>query len=80
MAGVGYVDPDAHKVRPSTDPDFVVGGPVYDPSEAQRLREARMAEQRELELKWVKKQRPNNVSAPWYCGVANIVGRLDEAK
>ena len=58
LAGVGYVDPDAKSPKPA-DPEFVVGGPVFDPNERQRLREQMLAEQRELEQAWARNKRPN---------------------
>jgi hypothetical protein len=59
LAGVGYVDPDA---QAPADSEFVMGQPVFDPTEGQRLREIAMAEQRALEQQWAKKKRPNAVS------------------
>lgn len=65
LAGIGYVDPDIASNTPAAAQparEFVVGEPVFDPSDAQLEREARAAEQRALEEVWARQKRPNAVS------------------
>ncbi|KAL1409870.1 hypothetical protein Q8F55_003869 [Vanrija albida] len=59
LAGIGYVDPEAQAVGKASEPEFVVGGPVFDRQESQKQLERQIAERRALEEQWVRKKRPN---------------------
>ncbi|WWC65145.1 uncharacterized protein I303_107759 [Kwoniella dejecticola CBS 10117] len=64
LAGVGYHEPTIDSTTPSTpgaaqpaNPEFRVGGPVFDDHKGL---ERRIAEQRALEESWARKRRPKD--------------------
>ncbi|KAK4688626.1 hypothetical protein P7C73_g1479, partial [Tremellales sp. Uapishka_1] len=71
LAGIGYVEPPSEAAVAAVgtlgrdapgSPGFVLGGPVFDPSQDQ-LSNAKIKaaqKQRELELLWSKKKRPKD--------------------